>query len=57
MPGWSTRSLPGSRPHEPEDEVPKKVFYGDGTAIEADTLADLRRACAAETVRFQWLAG
>jgi alpha-ketoglutarate-dependent taurine dioxygenase len=40
-----------------EDELPKNVFYGDGSPFEPETLAEIRRACREETVTFPWEEG
>jgi alpha-ketoglutarate-dependent taurine dioxygenase len=40
-----------------EDELPKNVYYGDGGAIEAEVLEELRRAYREETRRFAWHRG
>lgn len=40
-----------------EDELPRNAFYGDGTAIEADALAEIRAAYAEETLSFAWQRG
>lgn len=39
------------------DELPFNTFYGDGTEIEAEALAEVRRAYAAAAVRFGWERG
>ena len=39
------------------DGLPKNVFYGDGSLLEAETLAEVRRAVAEETVSFPWEKG
>jgi alpha-ketoglutarate-dependent taurine dioxygenase len=41
----------------PEENLPYNTYYGDGSAIEADTLAEVRAAYAAETVGFGWEPG
>jgi alpha-ketoglutarate-dependent taurine dioxygenase len=41
----------------PEEDLPYNTYYGDGSAIEADTMAELRAAYAAETVGFDWELG
>lgn len=40
-----------------EDELPRNVFYGDGTPLEADALAEIRAAYAAEQLEFPWQRG
>jgi alpha-ketoglutarate-dependent taurine dioxygenase len=40
-----------------EDELPKNVFYGDGSPLEPETLAEIRRASREETVAFPWQEG
>jgi alpha-ketoglutarate-dependent taurine dioxygenase len=40
-----------------EDGLPNNTYYGDGSPIEADVLAELRAAYAAETVAFAWERG
>lgn len=37
-----------------EENLPTNTYYGDGSRIEADELAELRAAYDAETVRFPW---
>ncbi|MEJ7808445.1 MAG: TauD/TfdA family dioxygenase [Telluria sp.] len=37
-----------------EDEFPRNTYYGDGTPIEPEVLADIRAALAAETISFRW---
>jgi alpha-ketoglutarate-dependent taurine dioxygenase len=39
------------------EDLPANSFYGDGSAIEPDTLDHLREAYEAETVRFAWRQG
>lgn len=41
----------------PEEEVPKNVYYGDGSRIEPAVLAELREAYRQETVAFPWQEG
>ncbi len=41
----------------PEEEVPKNVYYGDGSRIEPAVLAELREAYRQETVTFPWQEG
>jgi alpha-ketoglutarate-dependent taurine dioxygenase len=41
----------------PEEDLPYNTYYGDGSPIEADTLAEVRAAYAAETVGFAWEPG
>jgi alpha-ketoglutarate-dependent taurine dioxygenase len=41
----------------PEEEVPKNVYYGDGSRIESVVLAELREAYRQETVAFPWQEG
>jgi alpha-ketoglutarate-dependent taurine dioxygenase len=41
----------------PEEEVPKNVYYGDGSRIESAVLAELREAYRQETVAFPWQEG
>lgn len=38
----------------PEEDLPYNTYYGDGSAIEEDTLAEVRAAYDAETVGFDW---
>lgn len=40
-----------------ENDLPRHAFYGDGTPIEAETLAEIRAAYDAETVLFPWQRG
>jgi alpha-ketoglutarate-dependent taurine dioxygenase len=40
-----------------EDELPRNAFYGDGSGIEADALAEIRAAYDAETISFGWQSG
>ncbi|HYH79362.1 MAG TPA: TauD/TfdA family dioxygenase [Longimicrobium sp.] len=41
----------------PEAELPRNTFYGDGSPIEPETLAAIRAAWEAESVRFPWEEG
>ena len=41
----------------PEEEVPKNVYYGDGSRIESAVLDELREAYRQETVAFPWQEG
>lgn len=41
----------------PEEEVPKNVYYGEGSRIESAVLAELREAYRQETVAFSWQEG
>ncbi|HEX5708017.1 MAG TPA: TauD/TfdA family dioxygenase [Pyrinomonadaceae bacterium] len=43
--------------HFGEDELPRNAFYGDGTPIEGDVLADIRRVYNEAAVTFEWRAG
>jgi amino acid adenylation domain-containing protein len=40
-----------------EDDLPFNTFYGDGSEIEADVLAEIRAAYASETIAFPWQKG
>jgi alpha-ketoglutarate-dependent taurine dioxygenase len=40
-----------------EDELPRNAFYGDGGAIEASALDEIRDALNAEAVLFSWEKG
>jgi alpha-ketoglutarate-dependent taurine dioxygenase len=40
-----------------DDELPNNTFYGDGSAIEPETMEALRVAHEAETVLFDWECG
>jgi hypothetical protein len=40
-----------------EDELPNQTYYGDGSAIEADVLEELRAAYAGAMRRFDWRRG
>lgn len=37
-----------------ENELPRNAFYGDGSPLDANVLAHIRRAYQAETVVFAW---
>jgi alpha-ketoglutarate-dependent taurine dioxygenase len=39
------------------DELPRNTFYGDGTPIEDETLAQIRAAFDAEEIAFPWEQG
>ncbi len=54
LPEDVTRGLLGSLPQE---DLPYHTYYGDGTPIEDDTLAEIRAALDAETRSFAWRAG
>jgi len=41
----------------PEEDLPYNTYYGDGTAIEPETLAGIRAAMDAETTSFEWHRG
>lgn len=41
----------------PEEDLPYNTFYGDGAAIEPETLAEIRAAMDAETTSFEWCRG
>lgn len=41
----------------PEEDLPYNTYYGDGSPIEAETLAEIRSAYAAETTSFEWEPG
>jgi alpha-ketoglutarate-dependent taurine dioxygenase len=41
----------------PEDELPRNVFYGDGSPIEAQALNEIRGIYEREAVRFEWRQG
>ncbi|HEX8694768.1 MAG TPA: TauD/TfdA family dioxygenase [Longimicrobium sp.] len=41
----------------PEEELPRNTYYGDGSPIEPGTLAAIRAAWEAESVRFPWEEG
>jgi alpha-ketoglutarate-dependent taurine dioxygenase len=40
-----------------EADLPRNAYYGDGSPIGADELREVRRALAAEEVRFGWCEG
>ncbi|MET7519770.1 TauD/TfdA family dioxygenase [Streptomyces sp. NPDC005480] len=40
-----------------EEDLPYNTYYGDGSPIESETLAELRAAYAAETTSFDWQPG
>ncbi len=40
-----------------EADLPHNTYYGDGSPIETETLAEIRAAYARETVIFPWQAG
>ncbi|MEU6882041.1 TauD/TfdA family dioxygenase [Streptomyces sp. NPDC046712] len=40
-----------------EEDLPYNTYYGDGTPIEDETLAELRAAFTAETTGFDWERG
>ncbi|HZI20320.1 MAG TPA: TauD/TfdA family dioxygenase [Pyrinomonadaceae bacterium] len=40
-----------------EDELPRNAFYGDGSPLEAEVLAEIRRVYGGAAVRFQWREG
>ncbi len=40
-----------------EAELPRHAYYGDGTPIEASSLAEIRAAYSKETVTFAWQEG
>ncbi|OIJ92986.1 TauD/TfdA family dioxygenase [Streptomyces monashensis] len=40
-----------------EEDLPYNTYYGDGSPIEAETLAELRAAYTAETTGFDWEPG
>jgi alpha-ketoglutarate-dependent taurine dioxygenase len=40
-----------------DDELPSNTFYGDGSSIEPDALAELRSAYSEATVAFAWQQG
>lgn len=41
----------------PEEEIPKNVYYGDGSRIEPAVLEELRESYRQETVTFSWQEG
>jgi alpha-ketoglutarate-dependent taurine dioxygenase len=41
----------------PEQDLPYNTYYGDGSSIEPDTLAEIRAAYDSETVGFDWEPG
>lgn len=40
-----------------EDELPRNVYYGDGSPLEESALDEIRAVLAAETVAFPWQQG
>lgn len=40
-----------------EEDLPRQARYGDGTAIEASALEEIRAAYAQEALEFDWIAG
>lgn len=40
-----------------EIDLPRNTYYGDGSPIEPEALAEIHQAFAAETVSFPWQAG
>jgi alpha-ketoglutarate-dependent taurine dioxygenase len=40
-----------------EEGLPRQAYYGDGTAIEAEALAEVRKAYEHEAIEFDWEAG
>jgi alpha-ketoglutarate-dependent taurine dioxygenase len=40
-----------------DEDLPRNAYYGDGTPISADDLAEVRRALDAATVAFPWQQG
>ncbi|ONI87675.1 hypothetical protein ALI22I_20920 [Saccharothrix sp. ALI-22-I] len=55
-------SLPGEvaeglRAALPDEHLPYNTYYGDGSPIEEDVLAELRAAYQAETTSFDWERG
>ena len=40
-----------------EDELPNNTYFGDGSAIDPDAMANIRAAFDAETVSFPWERG
>lgn len=41
----------------PPEKLPRNAYYGDGSPIADETLAAIREAYQAETIRFPWQAG
>jgi len=41
----------------PEIDLPRNTYYGDGSPIESEVLAEIHQALAAETLSFPWQAG
>ncbi|MEM7482006.1 MAG: TauD/TfdA family dioxygenase [Acidobacteriota bacterium] len=41
----------------PREELPNHTYYGDGSEIEAETMAALRQAYRDETISFPWRRG
>jgi alpha-ketoglutarate-dependent taurine dioxygenase len=41
----------------PEEDLPRNVFYGDGTRIEDTVVAEISALYEQQAVRFQWQAG
>ncbi|MFF2601356.1 TauD/TfdA family dioxygenase [Streptomyces californicus] len=41
----------------PEEDLPYQTYYGDGSAIEPATLAEIRAVLARETIAFDWHTG
>jgi hypothetical protein len=40
-----------------EEDLPRNVFYGDGTPIETSVLEEIRQIYDREAVRFTWIKG
>lgn len=40
-----------------EDELPRNAYYGDGTPIEGDALAEVRQVYREQALEFAWQAG
>ncbi|MFY9622652.1 MAG: TauD/TfdA family dioxygenase [Pyrinomonadaceae bacterium] len=40
-----------------EEDYPRNAYYGDGSTIESEVLANIREAYARETIVFTWQAG
>ena len=40
-----------------EEDYPRNAYYGDGSPIEAEALAEIREAYAQETIVFPWRTG